>query len=111
MAALKRRALERIFKTQPPGRECLDWIAREGDLLRLYATYCALDDFLHSRNPDLWIWPDWPEEYRDPLGSAGNRQHLPAGMLRAKSCFHGWLQWLVDAPNRGGSEALRSMPA
>jgi 4-alpha-glucanotransferase len=93
VAALKRSALARIFETHPPGSECLEWIAGEGDLLRLYATYCALDDFLHSRNPDLWIWPDWPEQYRDPASPA------VAAFAREHSreiLFHGWLQWLVD---------------
>ncbi len=93
VAAIKRAALERIFKTNPPGRECLEWIAREGDLLRIYATYCALDEHLHAANPDLWIWPDWPKEYRDPASSA-------VAMFVQKNertiLFHGWLQWLVD---------------
>jgi 4-alpha-glucanotransferase len=38
----------------------------EGDLLRRFATYCALDEHLHARNPDLWTWPDWPAAYQDP---------------------------------------------
>ena len=38
----------------------------EGDLLERFATYCALDEYLHGRNPDLWTWPDWPAPYQDP---------------------------------------------
>jgi len=93
VAALKRAALERIFKTNPPGPECLAWIAREGDLLRLYATYCALDEYLHAQDPNLWIWPDWPEKYRDPASPAVktfSRKNASAIL------FHGWMQWLVD---------------
>jgi 4-alpha-glucanotransferase len=93
VAALKRRALERIFQTNPPGTECLEWIAREGELLRVYATCCALDEFLHAANPNLWIWPDWPEKYRNPAGPAIDtfaRKNARAIL------FHGWLQWLVD---------------
>ncbi len=91
--ALKRRALEQIFANTEPAAECLAWIAKEGDLLRLYATYCALDEHLHAADPDLWIWPDWPAEYRDP--------HSPAVAAFAAShqreiLFHSWLQWLVD---------------
>ena len=93
VAALKRQALDRIYKTNPPGQECREWVAAEGDLLRLYATYCALDDHLHSQNPDLWVWTDWPEEYREPASPA------VAEFARTQEneiLFHGWLQWLVD---------------
>jgi 4-alpha-glucanotransferase len=93
VAALKRTALERIFASNPPGPECLAWIAGEGKLLRLYATYCALDEYLHAANPNLWIWPDWPEKYSDPASPA------VATFARKNAraiLFHGWLQWLVD---------------
>jgi 4-alpha-glucanotransferase len=93
VAALKRAALERIFETHPPGRECLEWIAAEGDLLRLFAVYCALDEHLHKANPDLWIWPDWPEQFRDPSSPAvAAFAHDNARAI----LFHGWLQWLID---------------
>ncbi len=93
VAALKRRALDRIFETNPPSAGCLAWIAREGELLRVYATYCALDEYLHSVDPNLWIWPDWPEKYRDPASPAVATfaRKNPRAIL-----FHGWLQWLVD---------------
>jgi 4-alpha-glucanotransferase len=42
------------------------FLADEGELLRRFATYCALDEHLHARNPDLWTWPDWPRPYQDP---------------------------------------------
>jgi len=93
VAALKRRALERIYKTNPLSPECLRWIAAEGDLLRLYATYCALDDHLHSLNPNLWVWTDWPEEFRDPASPAVAEF---ARAHRREILFHGWLQWLID---------------
>jgi 4-alpha-glucanotransferase len=93
VAALKRRALEMIFAINPPGRDCEEWIAAEGGLLQLYAIYCALDEHLHARNPDLWVWPDWPEEYRDPENEAVRRFVVdhPREIL-----FHGWLQWNLD---------------
>ncbi len=93
VAGFKRRALERIFRTNPPGKDCLEWIAGEGDLLRVYAIYCALDEVLHAASPDLWIWPDWPEKYRDPSS------HAVEAFARENErtiLFHGWLQWLVD---------------
>jgi len=42
------------------------FLAAEGDLLRRFATYCALDEYLHARNPNLWTWPDWPAPYQNP---------------------------------------------
>lgn len=93
VAALKRHALDLIFECNPPGRDCETWIAGEGDLLRLFATYCALDEHLHAQNPDLWVWPDWPEEFRDPESDAVRRF---AAEHEREILFHGWLQWNVD---------------
>jgi 4-alpha-glucanotransferase len=93
VAALKRRALDLIFEANPPDADCREWIAREGDLLRLYATWCALDEHLHAANPDLWVWPDWPNEYRNPESPAV--KDFARGHER-EILFHGWLQWLVD---------------
>lgn len=93
VAALKRRSLELIFEAVPPGPDCEEWIEREGDLLRLYATYCALDEHLHAENLALWNWPDWPAEYQDPASEAVREfaiEHKRAIL------FHGWLQWNVD---------------
>ena len=93
VAALKRRALDLIFAANPPSPECEKWIAEEGDLLRLYATYCALDEHLHSENPDLWVWPDWPAHWRDPASDAVRRFAVEH---KREILFHGWLQWNVD---------------
>ncbi len=93
VAALKRRALNMIFKTNPPGRDCLEWIVAEGDLLRSYAIYSALDEHLHAANPDLWVWTDWPEEYRDPDAPAVKAF---AASHEKEILFHGWLQWQID---------------
>jgi 4-alpha-glucanotransferase len=92
VAAIKRSALDLIFDFNPPGRDCEEWIAREGDLLRLYATYSALDEHLHAANPDLWVWPDWPEEYRDPTSLAVREF---AATHQRQILFHGWLQWHI----------------
>ncbi|HVW11253.1 MAG TPA: 4-alpha-glucanotransferase [Bryobacteraceae bacterium] len=93
VAALKRAALERIFESHPPDRDCLEWIEQEGELLRIFATYSAIDEHLHKANPDLWIWPDWPAQYRDPSSPAVTAfaAENPRAIL-----FHGWLQWLID---------------
>ncbi len=94
VAALKLRVLDQIFSSTPPSAACRNWIAAEGDLLRLYATYCALDAHLHAADPNLWVWPDWPERFRDPAGAAVAefaREH------EREIVFCGWLQWLIDS--------------
>ncbi|HTA47262.1 MAG TPA: 4-alpha-glucanotransferase [Bryobacteraceae bacterium] len=93
VAAVKRRALEMIFEVNPPGPDCNKWIADEGDLLRVYATYCALDEYLHEEDPNLWVWPDWPEKYLDPDSPAVKQF---AAEHEREILFHGWLQWNVD---------------
>jgi 4-alpha-glucanotransferase len=93
VAALKRRALDLVFAATPPDAACRNWIAAEGLLLRLYSTYCALDEHMHALDEHLWVWPDWPERFRDPAGSAVANF---AASHEREILFHGWLQWLLD---------------
>jgi 4-alpha-glucanotransferase len=65
----------------------------EGDLLQRFATYCALDEHLHARNPDLWTWPDWPAPYRDPDSPETHsfrKQHWRLVL------FYCYVQWQLD---------------
>ena len=98
VATLKRRALELIFEACPPDESALEWICAEGDLLRLYATHCALDEHIHAAHPDIWIWPDWPAEYQSPDHPAVQRF---AAEHAREIIFHGWLQWLIDQQLEG----------
>jgi 4-alpha-glucanotransferase len=69
-----------------------DFRVREGDLLEKFAAYCALDQWLHRRDPKLWIWPNWPEEYRDPDSEATHafcQKHWRSVM------FYAYLQWQI----------------
>ncbi|MGO4883527.1 MAG: 4-alpha-glucanotransferase [Bryobacteraceae bacterium] len=50
----------------PRAREFGDFLVSEGDLLVRFATYSALDEYLHARHPDMWTWRDWPAPYQDP---------------------------------------------
>jgi 4-alpha-glucanotransferase len=74
-------------------REFQAFLAREGDLLEQFATYCALDEHLHRRNPELWTWPQWPEHYQNPTSPeslAFRRKHWRSVM------FYQFLQWQID---------------
>ena len=68
------------------------YLEKEGELLYRFATYCALDEHLHRENSDLWVWPDWPAQYRDPE-SAGTRafqeEHADAIL------FYEYVQWQI----------------
>jgi 4-alpha-glucanotransferase len=66
---------------------------REGTLLRRWATYCALDEWIHRRHPNVWIWTDWPESYRNP-----DSPETAAFVERHANLvlFYEWLQWLID---------------
>ena len=66
---------------------------REGSLLEGFATYCALDEYLHRRNPDLWLWTEWPAPYQDPNSpqTAEFRQKHWRSIL-----FYQYLQWQID---------------
>ena len=104
VAALKREALDRIFDAAPPGPECRAWIEKQCDLLRSYCIYCALDEHLHAADPNVWVWPDWPEQYRDPASPAVAQF---AAAHEREILFHGWLQWLIDQQLETAQRAAR----
>lgn len=65
----------------------------EGTLLEKFATYCALDEYLHRRDKNLWIWPDWPEQFRDP-SSPAVREFARFHWRRVE--FWQFVFWLTD---------------
>ena len=101
VAALKLRFLKLGFAHflrqyrdgSPRAGEFREFIAREGHLLERFATYCALDEFLRHRHPDVWVWREWPEPYRDPESAetaAFRRRHWRSVL------FYQYLQWQLD---------------
>lgn len=97
--ALKRRFLQIAYETfaedgVPSRREAFDaYCAREGELLERFALYCALDEWIHAQNPDIWVWPDWPEPYRDPDSEA---VRWFARERRQEVLFHKYVQWQIE---------------
>lgn len=100
VASLKRKALARIFEQFLAGRgpahlerDDFDAYALEqGSLLDDYAVYCALDEEMHRRDASVWLWTDWPEEYRDPRGAA---VRVFAEQQRERVLFFKFLQWQI----------------
>jgi 4-alpha-glucanotransferase len=69
------------------------YIEAEGLLLDRYATYCALDEVIHKKNRDVWIWTDWPREYQDP--DSAETQQFARDRWRLV-LFYKYAQWLLD---------------
>jgi 4-alpha-glucanotransferase len=77
----------------PRAREFQAFLDREGDLLEKFATYSALDEYLHKRDPEVWLWTQWPAHYQDPASpatAAFRRKHWRSVM------FYQFLQWQID---------------
>lgn len=70
-----------------------EYCRREGELLDRYATYSALDEHLHAADPEVWIWPQWPEAYQDPESEEVGRF---AKEHDREVLFHKYVQWQLD---------------
>ncbi|MGA2268652.1 MAG: 4-alpha-glucanotransferase [Bryobacteraceae bacterium] len=101
VSGLKLRFLKLLFagflrewrKGSARAREFQAFLVREGDLLERFATYCTLDEHLHQRDPEVWMWTQWPEPYRDPRSEetrAFRKKHWRRVM------FYQYLQWQID---------------
>jgi 4-alpha-glucanotransferase len=101
VAALKMRFLRTLFRSflreRRDGSERAAsfkaYVESEGELLDRFATYCALDEWLHARHPEMWIWTQWPEEYRDPDSPATRRFRERHSM---RVLFYQYVQWQID---------------
>ncbi|MBM3747656.1 MAG: 4-alpha-glucanotransferase, partial [Acidobacteria bacterium] len=110
--ALKLRALRlafpvflrQLWRDSPRAAQFREFVAREGELLDRYATYCVLDLWIRARHPGVWVWPDWPEPYRDPDSAAVQRfarRHWRTVL------FFKWIQWQVDLQLAAAQEHAR----
>jgi 4-alpha-glucanotransferase len=93
VATLKINALRAIFERFAGSPEFDRYIASEGAILQDFAVFCALDEELHRRDPNVWLWTDWPEEYRDPRSPAVARF---AEEHARDVVFYKFLQWHID---------------
>jgi 4-alpha-glucanotransferase len=101
VARLKLAALWHIFEQYQEGRGPAHleqdvfeaYVRSQGQLLRDYATFCALDEEMHRRDPNVWLWTDWPEEYRDPR-SVATREFAEKHTERI--LFFKFLQWQIQ---------------
>lgn len=100
VAALKLKALRAAFERfRVPGSFTAErtrfaaYVDREGEPLQDFALYQALWWHLHQQHPDLWLWTDWPEPYRNARSkaAAGFADERHEAVLFSK-----FLQWQID---------------
>ncbi len=93
VAAAKLRALRGAYSRFSASAEFDAFIEQEGALLHDYAVYCALWAHIHAEHPSIWLWTNWPEQYRDARSQAvADFAAEHANDVR----FYKFLQWQVD---------------
>jgi 4-alpha-glucanotransferase len=93
VAALKLAVLARVFAVFEGAPDFDAYVAGQGAHLHDFAVYCALDAEMHRRDPNIWLWTDWPEQFHDPRSAAVAefaREHHQSVQ------FYKFLQWHID---------------
>ncbi|MBM3795093.1 MAG: 4-alpha-glucanotransferase [Acidobacteria bacterium] len=96
--AFERFRTEELAHGTLRGKAFEAFVGDEGDLLTDYALYCALDEVLHARHPDWWIYQHWPEALQQPTSPEVRqfaRDH--AGLI----LFFKYIQWQLDVQAAG----------
>ena len=97
VAALKLRALERIWESGADRVSFEAWRAERGRSLERWAVFVTLTERLGAG------WHGWPEPYRHPSGSAATST---ASEHADRVAFHAWVQWCFDRQLKAASEAI-----
>lgn len=100
VSQLKRYAFEQLFivfknhlsQNTARAQAFAAYCQVEGQALHRHGIYEALQEHFHQQDWSYWGWPVWPEEYRDPEGSAVAR-FIAAHTDRVQ--FFMYLQWLA----------------
>jgi 4-alpha-glucanotransferase len=98
IAALKMRALERVWARTSDRTAFETWRSGRGASLERWATFVVLTE---QFGPG---WTRWPEPFRDPSHPAvavAAREHAD------RVAFHVWLQWCFDRQLSDASAALK----
>ncbi len=93
VAQVKLNALRSIFDSFKGSPEFDAFVEREGALLHNFAVYSALWTEMHRRDPNVWLWTEWPEQYRDPCSPAVREF---ADRHARDVFFYKFLQWHID---------------
>ncbi|WP_043831760.1 4-alpha-glucanotransferase [Muricoccus aerilatus] len=108
-AARLRLSLFRAMFDRFPGDAAFDRFREEGgEALESHARFEALHAHLYGRDPALWHWKDWPEEYRRPQAPGVERF---AGEHAKEVTFHAFLQWIADCGLGAAQSAFKDAGA
>ncbi len=83
-----------------------DFQAVEGEVLRTYALFEALQEYFQHQNPSMRGWQDWPAAYRDPA-STEVAAFLEAYRERVE--FYEYLQWQAASQLSGVDQRAREL--
>jgi 4-alpha-glucanotransferase len=70
-----------------------EYAAIEGQSLQDFAVYSALWVAMHALDKDVWLWTQWPAEFRDPRSPAVDAW---ASEHSNDILFYKFLQWQID---------------
>lgn len=104
VADLKLRVLREVFRTfmenhgyaentDPRWADFETYIQNEGEYLKRFAAFCALEENFRQADRPVYRWQDWPEEFRDPSSAAVERF---CADRREAVLFWKYLQWQVE---------------
>ena len=87
------------------GEHFRGFLAQRQEALGRHALFEALQEHLHAADPDVWGWPAWPPEYRDPRSAAARAfERDNASAVR----YRFWLQWLCELQLESAQRYARS---
>jgi 4-alpha-glucanotransferase len=89
-------------------RQLEAYVKMEGALLDNFATFCALEDFFHQTDHQIWTWRQWPPAYRNPNSREVRefRQNHQESIL-----FYKYLQWQLDEQLQEAQDLATSLGA
>ncbi len=82
------------------------WRAQQGEALERLALFETLQAHWRAADANVWGWPAWPADYRDPAApavAAFARENAEAVAYRA------WLQWLADGQLAAAAARARQL--
>jgi len=108
VASLKSQVLELLFKnflarhhskssSQEPSekfRAFEHFVEKQGERLKKFALYQALQEHFYNENPEITGWQAWPEAYQDPQAEAV-KEFFSRNAERIE--YYQYLQWQTDS--------------